>query len=67
VIRVGKEMANRAQAGTPVGQLDHFLGIESMIDCPAFPYSSYGRSGVDQHSVKVKQQSTAGNFYHSLA
>jgi hypothetical protein len=47
-----------------VGASHHFVWIEAVLNGPLPPHTRYGRSGIDQNSVKVEQQRGTGNFIH---
>lgn len=64
VIRAWKVFLDGGQAGTAMSPCHDFLRVESALDRPAPPYARHRRSGVDENSVHVEEQSVTLNLNH---
>jgi len=61
VIRVGKKLADRADAGAAVGHFYNFVRIESVFVCPTGPDA--GDSGCRIHQDAVQIEENAAKRY----
>ena len=63
-VRLRQQFADGRNARRPMGPLNHVFCIEPVPNCPLFPNASYSRSGINQHSVQIKQHTTARDSNH---
>jgi hypothetical protein len=63
VIGVREEFAKRDHAGPPVSAADDLFRYEAVEQRPPAPATSDGRSGIDQHSVEIKQDTESTNVH----
>jgi hypothetical protein len=65
VIGIGKQIAQRGDAGASVRMPQHLVHVEAPARSPARPYALHRGYGVDEHSIHIEQQSLCGNSRHA--
>jgi hypothetical protein len=63
-IGVGKEFADGSEASAAVGEVYDVVRVEVVLEGPACPDASDGRSGVDEDPVHIDEQGGAGDLRH---
>jgi hypothetical protein len=65
-VGVGQKLAYCNSTRAPVRLMDDGLWIKAMFNRPPMPNPRNRRSGIDEHTVQVKQQGTAADRNHFI-
>ena len=66
VIGIGQVLAQGLDTRTSMSAMHDFGGIKPMLARPLLPDPRDRGSGIDEHTVQVKQNCSAGKFQHLL-